>query len=84
MQQTHDGTNLSTFSYKLMEGTSPASALASGVAAMVISQSTGGVITPLQVRDILESTTFDLGTTGWDEYYGWGEINAYIAVASTP
>lgn len=83
MQQTHDGTNFSTFIYKLIEGTSPASALASGVAALVISQSTG-VLTPLQVRNILESTTFDLGTTSWDEYYGWGEINAYIAVVSIP
>lgn len=84
MQQTHDGTNLSTFFYKLIQGTSPATALASGVGAMVISKSTGGVLTPLQVRNILESTTFDLGAAGWDEYYGWGEINAYIAVASTP
>jgi serine protease len=83
MQQTHDGTNFSTFIYKLIEGTSPACALASGVAALVISQSTS-VLTPLQVRNILESAIFDLGTTGWDEYYGWGEINAYIAVASTP
>jgi serine protease len=83
LQQTHDGTDFSTFFYYFMEGTSPACALASGVAALVISKSTA-VLTPLQVRNILESTAIDLGATGWDQEYGWGEIYAYGAVLNTP
>jgi len=66
-----------------MEGTSPACALASGVAALVLSKSTT-ILSPLQVKNILESTAIDLGVAGWDQYYGWGEINAYAAVSSTP
>ena len=66
-----------------MEGTSPACALASGVAALVVSKSTA-LLTPLQVRNILETTANDLGVTGWDQEYGWGEIYAYGAVLNTP
>ncbi|MGA1843731.1 MAG: S8 family serine peptidase [bacterium] len=83
LQQTHDGTTLSTFFYYFMEGTSPACALASGVAALVIDKATV-VLTPLQVRNIMESNTIDLGAIGWDQYFGWGEINAYAAVLNAP
>jgi serine protease len=83
LQQTHDGTDFATFFYYFMEGTSPACALASGVAALVVSKSTTA-LSPLQVRNILESTAVDLGVTGWDQEYGWGEINAYAAVFNTP
>lgn len=83
MQQTHDGTTFSTFYYYLIEGTSPACALASGVAALVVSKSTA-ILSPLQVRNILEDTAIDLGVAGWDQYYGWGEIDAYAAVSATP
>jgi len=83
LQQTHDGTNLSTFFYYFMEGTSPACALAAGVGALVLSKSTV-VLTPLQLRNILEGTAIDLGVTGWDQTYGWGEIYAYAAVLNAP
>lgn len=83
LQQTHDGTTFTSFFYYFMEGTSPACALASGVAALVMSKSTTA-LGPLQVKSILESTATDLGATGWDQYFGWGEINAYRAVANTP
>jgi len=82
LQQTHDGTTFSTFFYYFMEGTSPACALASGVAALVIDKATAA-LTPLQVRNSLQNNAIDLGTTGWDQYYGWGEINAYSAVFNT-
>ena len=83
LQQTHNGTDLTTFFYYFMEGTSPSCALASGVAALVLSKSTIA-LSPLDVRNILQDTAADLGTTGWDQYYGWGEINAYHAVYYTP
>jgi len=83
LQQTHDGIDFTAFAYYMKEGTSSACALASGVAALVLSKSTS-ILSPLQVKNILESTAIDLGVAGWDQYYGWGEINAYAAVSSTP
>ncbi|MCL2826553.1 MAG: hypothetical protein FWD72_04025, partial [Eggerthellaceae bacterium] len=32
-----------------------------------------------QVEAALESTATDLGDTGWDPYYGYGEVNPYAA-----
>jgi len=83
LQQTHNGSNFSTFYYYFMEGTSPACALVSGVAALIISKSTIP-LTPLQVTDILKGSATDLGAAGWDEYYGNGLVNAYLAVVQTP
>ncbi|MBN2374397.1 S8 family serine peptidase [bacterium] len=83
LQQTHDGTNLSSFYYYFMEGTSPAAALVSGAAALVIGKSSS-VLTPQQVKTILESSATDLGSLGWDQYYGSGLVNAYNALLYTP
>lgn len=83
LQQTFSPPNYSTFYYYFMEGTSPASALVSGVAALVVSKSTVP-LTSLQVTGILEGSATDLGTAGWDQYYGYGLVNAYLAVLQTP
>jgi minor extracellular protease Epr len=32
-----------------------------------------------QIKSILYSTAKDLGSAGWDKYYGWGRIDAYNA-----
>ncbi|WP_232460722.1 hypothetical protein [Thermococcus barossii] len=32
------------------------------------------------VRGIFHSTTDDLGDSGWDIYYGYGIVRAYLAV----
>ena len=79
LQQTFEAPNYTTFSYWFYDGTSMASPHVTGVAAMVISAA-GGSLTPAQVRDYLEDTATDLGATGWDQYYGWGKVNAYAAV----
>ncbi|MEW5800661.1 MAG: S8 family peptidase [bacterium] len=81
LQQTHDGTNFKSFGYYMGRGTSWAAANVSSVAAMVLSASVG-TMTPADVRSILETTARDLGTAGWDEYYGWGMVNAYAAVSA--
>lgn len=39
-------------------------------------------LTPSQAQSILQSTAVDLGATGWDQYFGWGRINAGAAVAA--
>jgi len=33
-----------------------------------------------QIKDALYKTAKDLGTAGWDKYYGWGRVDALAAV----
>jgi serine protease len=82
LQQTFSAPTYASFYYYFMEGTSPAAALVSGVAALIVSKSTF-LLTPLQVTNTLETSATDLGTLGWDQYYGWGLVNAYLAVLRT-
>jgi len=82
LHQTHNGTDFTVFYYYFMEGTSPACALASGVAALVVSKSTTA-LTPAAIRTTLRNTAIDLGIAGWDQEYGYGEVNAYQAVLNT-
>jgi subtilisin family serine protease len=65
-----------------MEGTSPAAALVSGVAALVIGKSTSN-LTPQQVKAIFSSSSTDLGAVGWDQYYGEGLVDSYNALVFT-
>ena len=44
-------------------------------------------LTDSQIKSILYSTAKDLGSVGWDKYYGWGRVdayNAYLAVKPVP
>jgi serine protease len=79
LQQTHDGTNYGTFAYYFYEGTSMASPHVAGVAALLISKN-GGTMTPDAVRAALQNTAEDRGTVGWDQYYGYGLVNANAAL----
>lgn len=63
--------------YKYAGGTSSATAIVSGVAALVLSVDAD--LTSDQVQGILQCTADDKGSSGWDEYYGWGRINAHRA-----
>lgn len=78
-QQTHDGRNFRRFDFYYAEGTSSACAYVSGVAALVLARS-GGRLSAAQVRGILEQSAIDMGTPGWDEYYGWGVVNPHAAL----
>jgi uncharacterized protein YjdB len=69
---------LSNGSYGEMSGTSMASPLVAGIAALVFAKDES--LTPQEVMDLLEGTATDLGTSGWDETYGYGEVNAAAAV----
>ena len=83
LQQTHDGIDYTTFSYYAWQGTSFSCALTSGVAALIVSKSTVP-LSPAEVTGILEGSATDLGDPGWDQYFGHGLVNAYLAVLQTP
>lgn len=70
-----------TWGYYFYQGTSMATPHVSGVAALLYAQ---GVTTPDTIRTALQSTATDLGSSGWDIYYGYGLINAYNALQYSP
>lgn len=59
-------------------GTSGATPIAAGVAALVLSVNPS--LTKAQVENILYTTTDDTGATGFDNEHGNGRVNAYQAV----
>lgn len=65
-------------------GTSQATPLVAGVASLLFAQNSN--LTPQQARDILQTTAEDQkgspseDTPGFDNYHGWGRINAYQAL----
>lgn len=69
--------------YGIVDGTSFAAPLAAGAAALAWSINPG--LSADEVRRILFSTATDLGSPGWDEFYGWGrvDIGAVAAAASS-
>ena len=71
-----------SMNYDYMSGTSMASPHAAGVAALIWSQFPNA--TRDRVRAQLRYTGDDLGDLGFDEYYGYGRINAKNAVEQAP
>lgn len=65
--------------YEILSGTSASTPFVSGLAALIWSAHPDW--TNQQVRDQIEQTCDDIGTTGWDRYTGWGRINAYRALS---
>ena len=73
---------LSTYNgggYGYMTGTSMASPVVAGVAALILDAD--NTLTVDQVTQILYDTADDLGDPGKDIYYGYGRVNAAEAVA---
>jgi thermitase len=76
---------LSTYignSYARLSGTSMSAPMVAGVAALT--WSVFPWMSRDQVRVQLQLTSDDLGAFGFDEYYGYGKINARKAVESSP
>lgn len=73
---TYDG----DYSGDNWEGTSMAAPYVSGVVALLLSEHPS--LTPEQVRFIIKTTATDLGTTGDDDFYGAGLVNAPAALAA--
>ena len=66
-----------SWSYYFFQGTSMATPHVSGVAALLYSE---GVTNPDDVREAIEQTAYDLGSNGWDMYYGYGLVNVVSAL----
>jgi subtilisin family serine protease len=70
-------------------GTSMASPHATGVAALIVSKwgkmgADGDVkMSPDAVAARLQASATDLGTAGYDKYYGYGRVDAYSAIFGT-
>ena len=64
--------------YETLSGTSMATPMVSGVVALMLSKNPN--LTPAEVRQILHDTALDLGASGWDQYYGYGRVQADAAV----
>jgi subtilisin family serine protease len=64
--------------YAAPSGTSFSSPLTCGVIALMMAANPA--LAPSQIVGLLESTAVDLGTPGYDYYYGYGRINAAAAV----
>ncbi|MED4876356.1 S8 family serine peptidase [Anoxybacillus geothermalis] len=69
-------------SYKELDGTSMATPIVSGTAALVLSKNP--LLSTGEVENILRKSVVDLGGKGWDVFYGYGRIDAYKAVKNTP
>ena len=64
--------------YAMSSGTSMAAPVVSGVLALMFAANPS--LSAQSAVETLYATTTDLGASGWDDSYGFGEVNAYGAV----
>ncbi|WP_440954619.1 S8 family serine peptidase [Methanosarcina sp. Mfa9] len=76
LQNTFDG-DPTKFNFWFFQGTSMATPHVSGVAALLIAN---GSSTPEEVRTAIEQSAKDKGEPGWDQYYGYGIVDAKAAL----
>jgi subtilisin family serine protease len=79
LQNTFGDTTVD-WAYWFWQGTSMAAPHVSGVAALLLVRNPS--LTPDGVRSVLQSTAEDLGTAGWDSTFGWGLVDAEVALRS--
>jgi thermitase len=64
--------------YRYSDGTSMAAPHVSGLAALILSANPN--LAPAQVRTLIEQNADDLGSAGWDPYFGHGRVNVRRAL----
>jgi len=64
--------------YGSTSGTSFSSPITAGVIALMMSANP--TLKNTEIENMLFSTATDLGASGWDQYYGYGRVNAAAAV----
>ena len=69
---------LGLLDYTAIDGTSASAPIVAGVAALVLSVEPD--LANEEVRHFLERSAKDLGEPGWDQYYGWGRVDARAAL----
>ncbi|MGA1844110.1 MAG: S8 family serine peptidase [bacterium] len=69
----------SQFVYRLMQGTSMATAEVTGVVGLMLSANPA--LSTKDVRILLRETALDIGSTGWDQEFGYGFVDAGAAVS---
>ncbi len=78
------GTNILTTmnggGYGYSNGTSFSAPIAAGVAALCLA--VNPALTNAELVSILEQSADDLGAPGFDNYFGWGRVNAFRAVTA--
>lgn len=75
-------TDYSGGTYTIASGTSAAAPFAAGTAALLLSHYPSW--TNAQVVNQIKMTARDMGAKGWDQYTGWGLVNAYYALTQPP
>lgn len=82
LQQTFQSSwAVCNFAYYFFQGTSMAAPHVAGTAALVLAN--GNATNPDDIRAALQETAEDKGTTGRDDTYGYGLVDAYAALGWT-
>ncbi len=66
--------------YTYFSGTSAATPFVAGLASLMLAVDPAR--SAAQLSQEITSTATDLGSSGWDQYYGWGRINIAAALAA--
>ncbi|MBW3581620.1 MAG: S8 family serine peptidase [Euryarchaeota archaeon] len=72
--------NRNNADYVYLDGTSMATPIVSGTAGLGLS--VNPTLTNTELRSLLTSTANDLGSAGWDQFFGYGGVNAAAVVAN--
>lgn len=67
--------------YGICSGTSMAAPHVAGMLGLMKTHYPSASISELELR--LYAATVDLGDPGWDQYFGWGRINAFFSVGDS-
>ncbi|HXV27735.1 MAG TPA: S8 family peptidase, partial [bacterium] len=75
---TSFGLNSTNFAYSRASGTSMASPIVAGVVALL--RSWNPLLSLTDIYNRLKNSAVDLGSAGFDSYYGYGLVNAFAAL----